>query len=257
MADALFEKILMEIGSNSSHVEQVSLNGSGEPLLDKKICQRVRQSKEAGIKRVILTTNASLLTEEIAEELLYAGLDEMLFSINGLDKQKYEQLRVGLNFDTVMKNALNFVALRNRINPQTQIRMRMEAHPIFADREITEWTLFWDKTLAKHDQVHAKKMHSWGNQIDDFKSAAMPARPCHILWSTMNILSDGKAALCCIDYEPKVEMGDLNRQTITEVWTEEKISKVRTLHSRGRRDEIPLCRGCKIWDDDQKMFCNN
>jgi len=257
MADALFDKILMEISANASHVEQVCLNGNGEPLLDKKICQRVRQCKEAGIKKVLLTTNASLLTEEISAELLHAGLNEILFSINGLDKQKHEQLRVGLNFDVVMKNALTFVACRNRINPQVQIRMRMEAHPIFTNRNITEWTLFWDKTLAKNDHVHAKKMHSWGNQIDEFKSRSILARPCQVLWSTMNILSDGKVALCCIDYVPKVELGDLNRETITEVWTAEKISNVRALHTVGMRDKIPLCRGCKIWDDDQKIVCDD
>ncbi|MEI8102185.1 MAG: radical SAM protein [Chlorobium sp.] len=254
MSDELYEDIFRQIKEHAADVEQVYLHGNGEPLLDKKLIQRVCQFKTAGVKKLVITTNASLLNQTISEELLNAGLDEIFFSFNGLNKDKYEKVRVGLNFDTVMANALGFIELRNRINPATRIRMRMEVDPIFSDNDVNEWMLFWRKKLKESDEVYAKKLHNWGNQIEKIKSTKILSTPCPVLWTTMTILSDGQVALCCIDYAPKIVLGNLNTHSIKDVWMGKELSDIRTLHLSGLTDEISLCKGCKLWDADQKIF---
>ena len=51
-----------------------------------------------------MSTNVSLLTERKARELFEAGLDEIMLSIDTVEKQKYEEMRVGLRYEKVMKN---------------------------------------------------------------------------------------------------------------------------------------------------------
>ena len=51
-----------ECAENS--VDTLHLHNFGEPLLDKKLPERIRLCKELGIKRVKMFSNGALLTEE-------------------------------------------------------------------------------------------------------------------------------------------------------------------------------------------------
>src|SRR5689334_8254651 len=57
MKDELFEKIATEICSNAERVRRVRLYRDGEPLLDKKLTQRIARLKRGGIKNVGISTN--------------------------------------------------------------------------------------------------------------------------------------------------------------------------------------------------------
>jgi len=250
----LYNKIADEIIANRDQVQQVCLNGCGEPLLDRLIADRIKYLKNSGIRNVILTTNGSLLDATTAQALLEAGLDELLISFNGLDPEKYEELRVGLSFEKVLKNILGFIKLRDSIDSATRIRIRMEAHPIYSEEEICEWEDYWRNKLRPNDQVYAKKLHNWGNQLKGISEPSQSTNsPCRVLWSTVNILSDGTVALCCIDFEPRVPLGSLQEDTIRDVWHGNAFRQVRTTHGNGERDLIPLCRNCTVWADDQKI----
>lgn len=253
MDDALFGKIVDEIALHYESVKQVCLNGSGEPLLDRKIAERVKMMKDRHIAHVILTTNASLLDDKKTSALLEAGLDELMISFNGLDKAKYETMRVGLSFDTVMDNCLRFIKQRDAIGSATRIRMRMESHPVFSDADIAEWLVFWRSRLSSDDQVYAKQLHNWGNQLDSLASASESDKSCHVLWSTMNILSDGSVALCCVDFEPKYPLGSVADDTIEAVWHSTHANRIRHLHATGMKNSVPLCKNCDVWGDDRKI----
>ncbi len=87
MEGKLFEKIASEITEHADHVEQVALHFRGEPLLDNKLPARVKRLKTGGIKKVILATNASLLTTAKGTQLLEAGLDGIHLAIDSLKKR--------------------------------------------------------------------------------------------------------------------------------------------------------------------------
>ena len=62
MRDDLFDKIVAELAQYREWINSVCVSRAGEPLLDRKIADRVFKLKQAGIKKVNLTTNASLLS---------------------------------------------------------------------------------------------------------------------------------------------------------------------------------------------------
>ena len=93
MKDELFLKIADDLGAKFFIIKRVSLYRDGEPLLDKKMAWRISELKNRNIPETAIATNAQLLTEEKAEELLESGLDLIIFSIDSLKKDIFEKIR--------------------------------------------------------------------------------------------------------------------------------------------------------------------
>lgn len=54
----------------------------------------------------------------------------------------------------------------------------------------------------------------------------------------------GKAILCCNDFFGEVEMGDIRKQTVEELWANPEFEKYRQELFKGNRAVLPLCRSC-------------
>lgn len=250
----LFEKIVSEISGYKDWIKLVCLSRNGEPLLNKNITLMVKKLKDAGIKRVNFSTNASALTEKKSLELLKAGLDEIRFSIDGYTKETFENVRKGSKFEKVLSNCLNFINLRDKFNFKTQIQIRFVEQKK-NEHEIEKWREFWLSKLKKTDVVASKKLHSWGNKIENgqsfkFERDVDPSlnEPCISPFSTLEILYDGTVPLCGCDYKPTVNLGNVKAKSLKEIWNSDKFKKVRDNHASGNRNEIPICIGCEIWD---------
>ena len=261
MSDELFEKISLQFKDYVDWIEAVCLQRAGEPLLDKKISTRVARLKDIGINRVTMATNASLLNEKKARELVNAGLDEIWISIDSVEKETYEKMRKGLKFETVMENIMTFFKVRDELNPKLQVRVRgvsfFDLDKEDGMRELASWENFWGKYKKDHDRIAMKKAHNWGNQLDienNFGEGTAKYgtiyHPCILPYSTMHITAMGKVALCAMDYDAVQSMGDLNTMTIEDVWRGNNFKDFRALHASGERNEEPMCRGCKLFDLD-------
>jgi radical SAM protein with 4Fe4S-binding SPASM domain len=255
MSDGLWEKIAAELVEWKEWIRFVDLQRAGEPLIDKKIYNRVRQLKSGGIKHVAISTNASGLNERNARRLLEAGIDEVMLSIDSVVKEKYEQLRVGLNYDQVLANIKNFFKLRDELRPSAQIRVRAVCiyDPQNDSEEMLEWENFWRPMKKPRDRIYMKRVHSWGNQVE-VDGAPSPDtdifHPCIIPWSTMHITAMGTVALCPHDFDGKANLGDINADSIADVWRAHKLMEVRRLHATGNRNAISFCRGCRTFDEE-------
>ena len=62
--------------------------------------------------------------------------------------------------------------------------------------------------------------------------------------SYMTVRYDGRVNLCCFDPFGKVVFGDLNNNTIEEVWQSDKHREYQALHNEGRVAQLPLCCSC-------------
>lgn len=251
MTDALFAKLVADVAEHAGWVDTVCLNRDGEPTLDKKIAPRVKAMKDAGVKKVTFATNGELLTPELTERLLDAGLDDVMISIDGITKETFEKIRVRLTYETVVANALAFLRLRNERKSRTSVRVRM----VIVDEnkhELARWMDYWKAQIDPVlDRVYAKPAHTWGNQLGHEKEtmvARYRERPCVSPFSSMAIQVDGRVPLCAVDYNVKHPMGDFSKQSIKEIWQGDGFRHVRELHASRRRNEIAMCRGCHIWE---------
>lgn len=257
MSDTLFDKIVEEIKDYAHWIRWVNMQKAGEPLLDKKIFSRIAKMKDAGVGTVTMASNCSALTDKNARALINSGLDELMISIDSVEKETYEKMRVGLNYERVIANITNFFKVRKEMNSKMTVRVRAvalfdEGDPRFM-KEWDQWSAFWEKYREPHDRIYMKRAHNWGNtkelegQIPVFQEVF---HPCIIPWSSINIASDGTVALCTQDYDAVANLGNINHQSITEVWRGKKFEDVRKLHSTGCRNEIGFCKGCTVYDEE-------
>jgi radical SAM protein with 4Fe4S-binding SPASM domain len=210
--------------------------------------------KKAGIKKVTFSTNGQLLNANLVKDLIDSGLDDIMISIDGLTKATFEKIRRGLDFDTVVNNVIKLIELRDKMNVEMTIRIRMVSN-IANLLEADDWLNYWGKHVGKQDKVYVMPMHTWGNQIKITEShlVAPIVKPCVSPFSTMIIHADGTVGLCGVDYSNKYLLGDFNQQSVKEIWQGNGFSKIRDLHVTERRNEIDLCIGCDLWDREYKV----
>lgn len=251
MTNELYHKIAQEVIEHADEVERVSLYRDGEPLIDKKLAERVAMLKNGGIKDVSISTNVSLLDEARSRDLLKAGLDTVIMSIDSLDKKIFESIRVRLVFEEVMANALRFIELRNQLRPQTRIWMRM----IRQESNQNEWPSYqeyWSKHMAPTDRIYYHNIFNWGGQLKGFKpitTSYEPNLPCVALWSLMVIFCNGDVPLCNIDFNNKFPTGSVVKDTIADLWRSKRANENRQLHLTGQKSCISICTDCNVWDE--------
>ena len=106
----LYKKIIDDI---APEVHSIGLHNQGEPLLHPKIVDMIRYAKQKGLK-VGFNTNAVLLDEVKSKEILKTDLDWIYFSFDGSNKEVYEEIRRGANYEKVKEKILRFIELRNK-----------------------------------------------------------------------------------------------------------------------------------------------
>jgi radical SAM protein with 4Fe4S-binding SPASM domain len=246
MTDQLFAKVLhdcRELG-----VQDVNLQFLGEPLLDRKICDRIRAAKELGF-RVQMVSNASLLDETMSSGLLASGLDELRISMDGFTQKTFEDIRIGLKFERVKRNILGFLDLSSRMNgAKPRVVMTFVGLP----ENKAESDAFYEFWRKKVDLVLISQARDWAGQLPLVQLGAtyttnLAPVPCNYLWEEMIVLYDGKVTVCCNSYDGQIFVGDLTRQSAREIWFGEEYQKLRSLHREGRAGEIPLCSTCRYY----------
>jgi len=54
----------------------------------------------------------------------------------------------------------------------------------------------------------------------------------------------GKVLLCCNDFYAKHMFGNVNTQSIEEIWNNKEFKKVRNILNRGQREKVDICKYC-------------
>jgi MoaA/NifB/PqqE/SkfB family radical SAM enzyme len=101
---------------------EIELCGLGEPLLHPRLFDFLREAKQAGLW-VRLVTNASLLNEEKARELVSFGLDELHVSLNAGSPETYAKVHgtAPSVFDRVLAGIRAVAAARKQAGASTPV----------------------------------------------------------------------------------------------------------------------------------------
>jgi pyruvate-formate lyase-activating enzyme len=100
-----FRRLLADLPT----LDDVTLQGLGEPMLAPDIVEMVRLARARGA-RVGFNTNATVLTPERAAALVDAGLSWLAISLDGATAETYEAIRDGARLDRVLANVEQLVA---------------------------------------------------------------------------------------------------------------------------------------------------
>jgi hypothetical protein len=214
-----------------------------EPLSEKRLPEIIRTIKQDSTARVEINTNAGLLTDKRAREILDAGIDLVRFSVDGFSKATYEPARPGVDYDGVVRNVNHFMELRTAGGYACYTEMRMIDLP----ENRHEQAAYLEYWTPRVDDVLVVPLYRW-----PWEGQEKPVRkPCLKILDEMFFYTDGTAPLCCWDSAGRGIIGDVKQETVLDIWNGPVMKSMRELLNRGRRDLIHLCSRCDAYADVQ------
>ncbi|MBI4715216.1 MAG: radical SAM protein, partial [Nitrospirae bacterium] len=246
----LYRKIIDEA---KGVVQDINLFLGGESLFHKELPEMIRYAKAAGIG-TRLSTNATTLTKEKTAALLDAGLDFILFSFDGFEKEVYEKIRVNANFEKTLDYITAFLREKAR-------RGSRKPYVVFQVIEFTDLTgrgkdrereAFLQRLEGLPiDKFSFIQPHSFGGKIDreeekGFRAMTRRYVPCTFLWYSMTVRWDGTVVPCCVDLAGEMPVADLRKESLLSVWNGPVLTDLREKIASRRHLEVPLCSGCDI-----------
>lgn len=252
---SLFKKIMNQIRGYNGYIW---LHLFGESLFHPQLGQFITYCSENNIKSC-LSTNATVLNEKNSFMILNSRLDHLLLSLDSVTKETYQKIRQGGDFDKTRDNILNFLEFKkkfNRIKPFTEIQIiRMNE----TESEINTFKKQWEN-LA--DRVFIKPFCTWAGQVETIAKIAKPEHlyrsgrtarryPCLRLWQDGVVLWNGDFVPCCMDFDGKMVLGNLEREKLDDIWNSAMMKRIRKEHVENNYTN-PLCKNCVEWSGKEK-----
>jgi len=212
MAEKTFKKCIDELSTLDYH-GTIWLHNYNEPLLDKRIVSFIRYaSKQLPKAKLSLMTNGILLSPRYGIRLLEAGLDDLVidnYSDNGI----------------LIKNVKNFLI------------------KVASDKSYYQHKFFFLEMRI----LNAKGDSRAGNSPNRKYNLQPLKLICDWPFRSFVVTNNGDVGLCCKDFKFECVMGNVNRQSIVEIWNGDKFKHARKELFKGNRTWNPLCSKCDGW----------
>ena len=241
----LFEKIIKE-ASSEKRKPITHLHGFGEPLLDKRLPDRIQLATEYGITRTYLVSNASLLFPETSRKIIGAGLEKMKISFYGTDEESYNHTMKRLDFEVTLQNIKDFLRIRKDMKSQTP-RLILQYLPNETNHaKIAEFRALWSPLIDPRagDCLNVASLHNYGGGRAYNRLGKTIVSVCYFPWTSMSVLWDGRVVTCCMDSNGVQVLGDLNSQSVQDVWNGPGLSGVRSDFGKLDYGNYPVCLSC-------------
>ncbi|MBU1196082.1 MAG: radical SAM protein [Proteobacteria bacterium] len=224
-------------------------NGLSEPLLEKSLVELIRYAKENGILDIFLTTNGMLLNKKMAIDLIESGLTHIMVSIDAATAETYNKIRVGGNYERVVKNVNRFLEIRENLGSQLPV-FRLTYTKM--QPNIGEVNAFVDMWKDKVDHIAiAGYLNNIQNKEQNDNLACTPLRPsaqtefhCWQPWSRCTIFSNGDVFPCCMNYGRSTPVGNIFKEDLTSIWQSDRVRFIQDINRKGEYFKDPTCKAC-------------
>ncbi len=213
----------------------LTLHGYGEPLLDKKIVERVQACTDRNMPTYFSCVPANVSVEK-AEALMKAGLGALKFSIDATNDELQKKIRGEKNefsksFDVIKK----ILDLKKKMEYKTLIVTTMIS---LADSDETRTTQKEFLELWKqHDTFTYVKSqdNKWYFEEDgEMKNLShYEQQYCEFPWLSLTVMADGSVVPCTQDYNTEMVFGNTHKQTLEQIWNSDKYRQFRKWHING------------------------
>ena len=220
----------------------------GESFLHKQLFEMIRLAKEKGIPRTFLATNGTLLKEKF-DELFASGLDNLVISFDGDNKETNQKLQKGGDFDKMLDGTLSLLRQKQKrrvAKPFISVKViislkeqKSEIRPEFSknfdglpvNRLYTEVLTLqgkYAKNLLDDERFDSllKEVIQKKNKNDYF--------PCFNIFHELVIAWDGTVIGCCRDLEGINVLGNVKEKTVSKIWNDEAFKDLRNRLIEGK-----------------------
>lgn len=239
----LYKKIVAEAAREGCCA--IHLSGNGETLLHNNIVEMIEYAHKLGIMDVFMHSNATLLSRELANEILQAGLTRIIFSVDSPVPETYEKIRVGAKFDVVVDNIRYFANRKKELNLQYPLIRIQMVEMKENEEEIEEFDRFFGDIVDSLGHI------SYVNYLDlDTEDRSIGEKKyrkdfiCPALWQRLSVEWDGEVYACLITGDEGIILGNAFDKPIKEMWHGGIMSNLRDQHKNGKFSKIDSCEKC-------------
>ncbi|MFH1670407.1 MAG: SPASM domain-containing protein [Patescibacteria group bacterium] len=193
------------------------LHHFGSPMLDPDMLERVEYIKSN--TRLVIQFSETIINLKLREvrELFRMGLDRLIIGLDGTNAEEFEASR-GVkvaNFDAMIHRVHDIIEAKLKLGDRTKldvqiIQMRHSPQDSFL-RE-------WDSVEGVN--VHMKPFFPYPDVPHDLvtENDTVFRRNCRIPFTSLSIMTDGRVVPCNSDYNGEHVFGDLNHQSLQDIW---------------------------------------
>ncbi len=236
MEDRIWKKIVDDTRGLGITYRPFLLN---EPFVDRRMPEIVRYIKQDPTAKVEFNSNGEALTPERTDEIIDAGVDMIKFSVDGIHKETFDESR-GISYDKVYTNVKYFIKAANESKRDINSVVRMIQLPGTEEEQI-EYKEYWESQNPTGVEFTQLYSYPWEDQTSSLEL------PCIKMIDEMFFYVNGQATLCCWDTSERGVVGDVNQESVLDIWNGEKMNQYRTLLDKGKRSEIRLCSRCDAY----------
>jgi radical SAM protein with 4Fe4S-binding SPASM domain len=261
--EKLFKQVIDEIAPD---LHYLIFYFQGEPYLNPNFLDLVEYAHSKKIYTAT-STNGHFLDNDNAQRTIESGLDRLIISIDGTTQETYESYRKGGSLEQVLEGARNIVRWKEKLNSKTP-------HTIFQFLVVRPNEHQIDEVYELADELGIDEVKLKTAQIYDYKNGSplIPKnekysryrqRPdgtyeiknnlhshCWKLWHACVITWDGKVVPCCFDKDAKYQLGNLQKQSFSDLWNSKPYRQFRHKVLQSRQN-IDICQNCtegtKVW----------
>lgn len=250
-----FKQVTENLKLFPRRIKSIQFSGYGEPLLHPQIAEMVKILKKANVaERVEIITNASVLTHELSDALIDAGLDRLRVSIQGLNCEKYKEIaKVDIKIDDIVEKLEYFCV--NKKHTDVYVKTVDVALDTPSDEQ-----LFHEMFKNACDESRIEYVHPSHKNVDYSKyelngdmnqhgNYRKPTRICPMPFYLMCISPDGDVLPCCSSTIP-LSYGNIKEKSLKELWNSSVRNKF-LIQILSDMNKISTCSECCIYSNMQ------
>jgi radical SAM protein with 4Fe4S-binding SPASM domain len=249
-----FKKIADDLAVwEGEKIKVIRLIGFGEPFINKKTGEMVKYLKQLEVaERVEITSNGSLLTPSVSQQLINAGLDYIRVSIYAATQKRHETVtRSKIDIDVIKRNVAELRRLRDeqgRDKPFIYVKM-------LDSFDVMENKIFFDRYVDIADEVSLEQPHSWLSndkavrEVDERSVCPQP-------FKMLSIRFNGDVIVCDPDWKNNTKVGNALKDTMKDIWNGKTIHKFWKMQLENRRLENESCRQCTFLENNDYVLDN-
>lgn len=250
----LYKKCIDDIAHFPQKLRLLRFSGIGEPLLHKHIARMIEYAaKKEVAEKIELLTNASLLTPALSDALVSAGLDRLVVSLQGINKEKYHEISgVKLDIEMFIENLRYYYQNRRGVHVYVKIVDDTLSGKEDETRFYSMFGSICDSLAIEHvvpiqepvDYTHI--LGAKGKKVTQFGLPVGEARICPQPFFKLHILPDGKV-VPCHSYKYPAILGDCNNESVHEIWNALKYKSFQRAMLDGAKNACEVCGECSIY----------
>ncbi|MDP8253473.1 MAG: radical SAM protein [Candidatus Kaelpia aquatica] len=257
----IFKKIIDECKDHKD-LKVVMPYLMNEPLLDREIDKKIAYIKKRLPQSLVhILTNGSLLDENMGAKLIESGIDWVGFSLHGITENTIKET-MGLDSEKVLNNISNFmkIAQRDKKDIADFIMLTLIKNERLPEEEFEDAVSFWKRKGIKRISSYSHPISRAGNVplLDKVRNEGLYG--CNSIWvdEMMHVLSNGDVVLCCMDWNRDVLLGNIEKDSLYNIWHSKKYNNLRDqINGKVPAEKKLICLKCECAQTESKRENNS